>query len=281
MNSALLEAEAEQTAGQVISERRIISLPVCPFDVAKGAGIAVATRDCAKPGVSGFLMRFGNEFGIYYASHIRNEGFVRFSVAHELGHYFLAGHPEALFPDGDGLHESHSGFISGNDHERQADHFAASLLMPESLFREALLEAGSGFPAIERLKDTCRTSITATAIRYARFTDDPVAVIVSSGGSIDCCFLSRALIAVAGVRRLAKGSSLPPSSCTARFNRDAGKISRAATDAAWASLDDWFEDAAQIEMKEDVVGLGSYGKTLTVIFTEEAIEADEDQDDDD
>ncbi len=280
MSDALLEAEAEQTAGQVISRQRILSLPVCPFDIAKSVGIEVASRDSDTPGVSGFLMRVGNEFGIYYATHIRNDGFIRFSVAHELGHYFLAGHPEALFPNGDGLHKSRSGFISANSHERQADFFAASLLMPEDLFRQVMGDAGSGFAAIERLKETCNTSITATAIRYAKFTDDPVAVIVSSKGYVNWCFLSNALSEVPGVRRLAKGSPLPSGSCTAQFNRVAGNVSGGAKDAAWASLDDWFDDAPQIEMKEDVIGLGGYGKTLTVLFTEEAIEYDEGEDDD-
>ena len=34
-------------------------------------------------------------------------------------------------------------------------------------------------------------------------------------------------------------------------------------------LDAWFDDVEPIEMKEDVVGLGQYGKTLTVLFLEE------------
>lgn len=42
-------------------------------------------------------MRLGETFGIQYASHIANEGFIRFTVAHELGHYFLPGHAEHLF----------------------------------------------------------------------------------------------------------------------------------------------------------------------------------------
>lgn len=281
MSDALLEVEAEQTAGQVIVENRIVSLPVCPFEIAKAASIAVATRDSAKPGVSGFLMRVGNQFGIYYASHIRNDGFIRFSVAHELGHYYLAGHSEALFVNGKCLHESRSGFISGDKHERQADFFAAGLLMPENLFREALNDAGSGFSAIESLKDLCQTSITATAIRYAKFTDDPVAVIVSSGGKVDFCFLSNALAGVSGVRRLAKGSSLPSASCTADFGRTAANVSAGAKEAAWASLDDWFEDAPQVEMKEDVIGLGSDGKALTVLFSDQALEDDDDDAGDD
>jgi hypothetical protein len=46
-------------------------------------------------------------------------------------------------------------------------------------------------------------------------------------------------------------------------------------------LDDWFDDAPEIEMKEDVVGLGSYGRTLTVLFTSEAIDVEEDDASDD
>ncbi|MGB8741579.1 MAG: hypothetical protein WCD52_15455, partial [Xanthobacteraceae bacterium] len=33
--------------------------------------------------------RHGNAFGILYATHVPSEGFQRFSVGHELGHYFL------------------------------------------------------------------------------------------------------------------------------------------------------------------------------------------------
>lgn len=126
-------------------------------------------------------MRVGNSFGIRYAQHIQNEGFIRFTVAHELGHYFLPGHPEKLFPNGDGIHEPKSGFISGDPLERQADSFASALLMPDNLFRKAVDGAGTGFSAIEKLAKQCKTSITSTAIRFAQFTDEAVAVIVSSG----------------------------------------------------------------------------------------------------
>ena len=41
----------------------------------------------------------GNMFGIAYATHIDNVGFQNFSVGHELGHYFLPGHVDAvLYP---------------------------------------------------------------------------------------------------------------------------------------------------------------------------------------
>ena len=36
-----------------------------------------------------------------------------------------------------------------------------------------------------------------------------------------------------------------------------------------------------VEMEEDVVGLGSYGKTLTVLFTDEDLEPEDECEDDD
>ena len=67
-------------------------------------------------------------------AHIDNIGFQNFSVAHELGHYFLPGHIDAVLADGD-VHESRAGFASGDRYEMEADHFAATLLMPRSVAR--------------------------------------------------------------------------------------------------------------------------------------------------
>ena len=274
----MLEAESE--AERAIKQHGFAALPVCPFAIAKEADIVVQPKDSDEPGVSGFLMRVGNSFGILYARHIASEGFIRFTVAHELGHYFLPGHPEALFPNGDGLHRSRSGFISHDRHERQADHFAAALLMPEKLFIEAIDNAGLGFPAIQSLAELCKTSITATAIRFAKFSGDSVAIIVSSGTRVEYCFLSERLKDVKGLRWLKKGDLIAPRSTTAAFNKNPSNVSEARQDEGCCSLDDWFDGAPEVEMNEDVVGLGSYGKTLTVLFTDETIDEEEDEYDD-
>lgn len=154
--------------------------------------------------------------------------------------------------------------------------------MPEDLFLAALREAGSGFEAIENLAKTCRTSITSTAIRYARFAEDPVAVIVSHGKAIDYCFLSSAMEEIRGIRFLGKGAVLPPSSLTASFNRDEANIAEGLQEGGYSTLDDWFDGVPSgIEMKEDVVGLGTYGRTLTVLFSDDALPDDDDGGDDD
>jgi len=68
-------------------------------------------------------MRVGSSFGILYATHLANEGFERFSVAHELGHYFLPGHIDAVLAGGGQVHTSRAGFVSDDKYENEADHF--------------------------------------------------------------------------------------------------------------------------------------------------------------
>jgi len=279
MSDKLARAEAEHSAVQVVKDCGFTALPICPFEIAKKHDIHVEAKSSSKPGVSGFLMRVGNSFGIRYAQHIQNEGFIRFTVAHELGHYFLPGHPEKLFPLGDGIHESKSCFISGDPLERQADSFASALLMPDILFRKAVDGAGTGFSAIEKLAKQCKTSITSTAIRFTQFTDEAVAVIVSSGERIDYCFMSDRIHDLRGITWIKKGDPLP-SGTTLDFNGDVSNIEQARQEEGTCFLDDWFDGAPQVEVNEDVVGLGSYGKTLTVLFTDEELEDDDEEDDD-
>ena len=71
-------------------------------------------------------MESNNNFGIMYATYVDNIGFQNFCVAHELGHYSIAGHYEQLM--GNGFHESSAGFVSNEKYELEADHFAAGLL---------------------------------------------------------------------------------------------------------------------------------------------------------
>lgn len=268
-------------AEKLVHEHGLVALPIDPFAIARDHEIEVRPKPSPSAGISGFLIKVGDTFGIMHATHIRNEGFIRFTVAHELGHYFLPGHPAKLFPHGQGTHESRSGFVSRDQTEEEADHFAAALLMPTRLFTEALADAGEGFPAIDYLASLCKTSITATAIRFAIHSPDPVAVVVSSGRTIDYCFPSEVLRDIRGMNWIRKGDLVPPRSETSVFNTDKAEVEGGARAEAWTSLDAWFDGAPAIEMKEDVIGLGTYGKTLTVLFSSNAIDTEEPEHDDD
>ena len=281
MSTMLAMQEAEHEAKRILFEYGFSELPICPLLIAEKAGIHVEQKTSSSPGVSGFLMRVGNTFGIMYATHIASEGFIRFTVAHELGHYFLPGHAEQLFPTGDGIHQSGSSFTSSNLLERQADHFASALLMPENLFKQAMSRCGQGVVGIQTLATLCKTSLTATAIRYSKFTEDAVLVIVSTGDRIDYCFMSDRIRELKGINWIKKGDPGPEDSPTAEFNDDQDNVSEAKILETTTYLDVWLDGAPQVEVNEDVIGLGSYGKTLTVLFTDEDFEDEDDGDEDD
>ncbi|MDX8451014.1 ImmA/IrrE family metallo-endopeptidase [Mesorhizobium captivum] len=124
---------AEAAANAVLRQMKIEGLWVDPEAIAATKGIMVQPKPDTASGVSGMLIKAGDDFGIIYATNIPSRGFQRFSISHELGHYFIEGHPEALLTTG--VHQSRAGFVSGDPFEQEADHFAAALLMPESPFK--------------------------------------------------------------------------------------------------------------------------------------------------
>ena len=163
----------------------------------------------------------------------------------------------------------------------EADHFAATLLMPRALFTSAMRTVGDGLPAIQRLAKQCQTSLTATAIRYARCTCDPVAIVLSTGTQINYCFMSDAMKEVKGLEWIRKGDRLSRGTVTFSFNQDRERIRRAEGDHDRSDLQDWFGGDRSLSVTEQVIGLGSYGRTLTVLTALdideqiEAIEEDE------
>ena len=72
------------------------SFPIDPFAIAADEDIFVEEHKAAQPGVSGGIIFDGPNVGIFYSTAIRSPGFHRFTIGHELGHYFLPGHPEEL-----------------------------------------------------------------------------------------------------------------------------------------------------------------------------------------
>ena len=268
----MAKAEAER----LLRELGMEHVPIDPFDVARRLDIELQALPKRAGGASGMLLRAGEQFGICYPTHVASEGFVRFSIAHEIGHYRLPGHVEAILKTGQ--HRSRAGFQSTDEYEREADHFAAALLMPARPFRTAMATAGEGLGAIETLAATCRTSLEATAIRFAELSDEPVAVICSNGAHVEYAVMSDSLKDFPEIEWIRRGTPLPPNTATAAFNADPKRVESGARDEDRSSLQDWFEGPYQQEIVEEVVGLGRYGKTLTVLTGMESPEWLEEED---
>lgn len=269
--------QAEFRAGEVIQQHNIVALPVDPFGIAKKESILCQEFEAIAPGISGCLMKVGDKFGIFFSDRFSSDGFRRFTVAHELGHYFLEGHIAYLFSRGNERHESESGFISDDRYEREADAFAAALLMPEELFKNVCARVKPGLKAVEILAEQCGTSLTATAIRYAKLSDDPITVICSKDNRVQFALMSDTLKARPGLTWIKKNSGIPDGTATSRFNKDPKNVAQAKRVTSSSTMDAWFDCGGSMEVVEEVVGLGSYGRTLTVLWGESLPDPDEEE----
>lgn len=258
-------------AERLLKEWEVDSLPVRPVQIAARSGIPCQAMPSSSGGVSGILVKAGDSFGIMYATHIQSEGFQHFSIAHELGHYFLPKHPENVFVNG--MHQSSAGFKSDDKYEKEADQFACGLLMPSYLFDVALDEVGEGLDAILALASRCEVSRTAAAIRYAQRHEEQTAIVISSNGLVEYCFMSHGLKYLQNITYLKKGTPVPRGTKTKLL--DSTKILRGERAEGNSEITTWFGGDRGGAIYEEVLGLGAYGKALTVLSCSELPDEEE------
>ena len=275
VRKAILARLAEKT----LQDEGLLTLPVDLKKLAKSRDIAIEKMPSNEGGVSGMLLRHGNSFGILYNTNDSNYGFQRFSIAHEFGHYFIPGHVDEIFK-ADEEHRSRAGFVANDRYEREADHFAASLLMPKNLMQEVTRDRNDGFDAIEAMKEKAQTSLTASAIRYIDITETATAVVSSCGGIVDYCFMSDVLKAQRGIEWCKKGSSIPMRTVTATMTEQGTGLSPGLKDDGETDVSRWFSSNNETIGVEEVVCLDNRGRILTILtFPDLLDEAFMDEDD--
>ena len=117
----------------------------------------------------------------------------RFSLAHELGHYFIEDHHEYL-RSGGRSHESRSEFVTATPVEQQADCFAAHLLMPDPLVKPVVNQDELSVELISEVAETFRTSFVSAALRAAEVSHFCGAVVALRDSAVAWCRVSKALI---------------------------------------------------------------------------------------
>lgn len=194
---------ATDRAEQILQSLGVAEIPIDPFAIAGGESplLKVAIDD------------FGEAFDGRLEYHRKQDTFLlmvndkydrrsvggrrhprtRFSMAHELGHFYLDGH-HAYLRGGGTSHGSKGEFASDVTVEREADTFAANLLMPESIIRPLVNAEELTMGRIEELAETFDTSLVSTIIRSVRLSDYPCAVSAVRDGKVAWCFCSDALI---------------------------------------------------------------------------------------
>ena len=136
------------------------------------------------PGFEGALMPLvGMQPGwcIAYNSDIRSPGRINFTLAHELGHYLV--HRQD-FPGGINCSENDITHAT-RDIEREADLFAADLLMPFDDYRRQIpARQATDIPALSACADRYGVSLLAVVSRWISYTERRAVLVVSRDGFI-------------------------------------------------------------------------------------------------
>jgi Zn-dependent peptidase ImmA (M78 family) len=192
----------------------------------------------------------------------------RFTLGHELGHYYINEHRNALKK---GLAPSHPSFCEYASDllvEREADHFASHLLMPRPRFLKVAMRSARGLAGILFLAKTFGTSVTSTAIRYAKDEVEPCAVIKWENGRFAWKWLSAKTQKSRLRRPIVLPQRLPPESPTARAL--AGEITAADFFSADTMARSWFprvsaNEGGNVILVEQAISLGRFG-VLTFLY---------------
>jgi hypothetical protein len=117
----------------------------------------------------------------------------RFTVSHELGHFYIDRHNEYL-RGGGRKHGSRGEFSTNNIVEKEADSFAAAMLMPSFIFSEHVNEAELSLDRIDEIAGIFKTSLVSTALRAVSLSDFPSAVVAIRKGVVSWVSRSDSLI---------------------------------------------------------------------------------------
>lgn len=163
----------------------------------------------------------GKRWGIYYSLSVSPRR-RRFTAAHEFGHYLLH---RKKYPHGFRCDEAAVDGRTKNEIERDANEFAATLLMPLDDFRRQI--SAKTQPDFDQLS-ACATrydvSLVAAILRWLRFTQRRAIIVVSRDGFMKWAWSSQPALRT-GHYFKTSGSpvEVPPFSCVGRaaFNDQA------------------------------------------------------------
>lgn len=161
----------QEEASRVLRNAGIQAHPVDVAVIAQKQGIRVI-EDALPDGISGMIVLDGSRRFIFVKAD-DGKARQRFSIAHELGHFFIHGVGQHANQVGDGFfmvkNRSDVSKTGLNQEEVEANAFAAELLMPEMMLREKV--CGRDYldeTEIDRLASDFAVSSQAMTIRLSK-----------------------------------------------------------------------------------------------------------------
>lgn len=152
------------------------------YVVAQKLNLDITSVDAAN--FDGALVRAKNApvGSIAVRNSIREKGRRNFTIAHEIGHFVLPGHDQA------GLICTDADVGAWGDDaknlEREADEFAAELLMPSTFALSIIRTGPPSLRLVEDLSNACSSSLSSAAWRFCDLTSERCAVIWSTDRTV-------------------------------------------------------------------------------------------------
>jgi Zn-dependent peptidase ImmA (M78 family) len=173
------ERTAEGRADQLISELQIADASEIDIEaIAMARGALVI--DGGLSGAEARLARSSRLSFIRVNLEIPEPGRRRFAIAHELGHLLLQQSSQfALCTDKDLVP-----FYTNSPDELEASVFAASLLMPTTMFEPLCRTAKPSLKYVAELAQRVQVTLTAAATRYIQFCPHRCCLVASTNGKI-------------------------------------------------------------------------------------------------
>ncbi|MDD2241390.1 MAG: ImmA/IrrE family metallo-endopeptidase [Kiritimatiellae bacterium] len=262
---AMISVRIETLCEDIRKTLGCTALPVDPKAIAQQERILLEPDDYGN-GFDGRIEFLLPErlFVIYYqAEYVQvSEVRVRFSLAHELGHFYIDSHREALCQGY--AHDSEQGLMADKQREREADSFAASLLIPRNeLDRRMGSMRFMDMGQIVQMADDLQVSVPAAAIRYFGYAEEKCAVILSKDGKVKCHLPSDSMREI-GLAFMKPGTQLPPKSAARRLLQTE---SSREIQGIESTTNEWYPQRTYntLPLYEDSFSLGYDGRVLTLL----------------
>lgn len=213
-----------------------------------------------------FILLFNTKYNGGGAEHHPR---TRFSIAHELGHYHLDAHRAHLLGGG-APHGSKGEFIVDAVVEREADAFAAALLLPAREVKPIVNRGPFSLSTIEVIADTFKVSRVSAAIRAVNLCHFPAAIAGLPVGGLPWFAWSTPFQEAGCFRR---ASSELPSAAAAR-QLELFRCGAAEQSQQDSRLGEWFHLPSDgrledVLVSEQYVPIGSMNTLLVVISADE------------
>ncbi|MBP9597621.1 MAG: ImmA/IrrE family metallo-endopeptidase [Desulfobacter sp.] len=259
------------TARNLINSIYKVSFPIDVEQIALNVGIQEINK-VSDENVEGFLVALPDKSAgfINISRQIKENSRIRFTIAHELGHFLITTHNESSYSCSVSDMKNRK---NSKPQEVEANKFAAELLMPQKFFVSELKKEPDCM-LFENLAFKFGASLQATLIRYSEFTDESIAVVLSENSMVKWCSKSKSF-------NFEIGTKMPLSEETyAKDFFDGHELSKIFEDV---DINAWFDTINikhKIKVKELCFPSPEYNQALSVIWViedEDEIEASEDE----